>query len=286
MNENFAYTTGKLQLDRSNVANKLISEKEKGTFWKPHKQDLKSKDFEHHHRAAPIAPDIDRVPTGIFGLDDVMGGGLERNSVNLVGGSPGSGKSIFGMQFIINGIEKYNENGVYVTFEEPKEKFFKHMNNFGWDLSKYEDSGKLIFIEYTPTQVKQILQEGGGMIENSISKSKAKRIVLDSLTAFVLLYPNELSRRRAVLDLFDLFYKWGLTSLLIVEQELDPDKHVTNALEFEVDGVILLYNIRKGNVRERALEILKLRGTAHSSKLFPLKITNNGVSVYPEETFF
>ena len=84
-----------------------------------------------------------RVPTGISGLDDAMSGGLLESSINLLSGSPGSGKSILAMQFLINGILKYNEPGVYITFEEEKESLVRNMKKFGWDINKLEKDGKL-----------------------------------------------------------------------------------------------------------------------------------------------
>ena len=74
--------------------------------------------------------------------------------------------------------------------------------------------------------------------------------------------------------------------MLLSEQEGNPERHSPTIEEFEVDGVILIYNIRKGDVRERALEIFKIRGSKHSAKIFPMTITNQGVVIYPEETLF
>lgn len=228
----------------------------------------------------------ERTKTGINGLDEVMGGGFEEDSINIVCGGPGSGKSIFALQFLVNGAEKYNEPGIYITFEESKNKIIKHMKEFGWDLKELEKKGKLEIIEYTPEHVKKLLTEGGGEVDLAVEKIKARRIVIDSLTAFALLFKDELARMEAFLDLFKLIQKWECTALLISEEEQDVEKHHASTIEFEVDGIVLLYNLRKDDVRKRALEILKLRGTQHSNKLFPMKITNKGITIYPEETLF
>jgi len=227
-----------------------------------------------------------RVKTGIDGLDDVMGGGFEPGSVNLLCGGPGTGKSIFALQFLVNGVEKFDEPGVYITFEESKSNIFKHVAGFGWDLKKLEDQGKLAIIEYTPENVKKLLTEGGGEVDLVVENIKAKRIVIDSLTAFALLFNDGLARMEAFLDLFKLIKRWGCTALLIAEDEQDVKKHNPQGIEFEVDGVILMYNIRKGDVRERALEILKIRGVSHSNRIFPMKITNKGIVLFPDETVF
>ncbi|MBU4501478.1 MAG: AAA family ATPase [Nanoarchaeota archaeon] len=227
-----------------------------------------------------------RIKTGIPGLDEVMAGGFENNSVNLVSGGAGTGKSIFAMQFIVNGIKEFNEPGVFVTFEEEKEKIQKHMLKMGWDLKKLEAEKKLVVIQYTPEQVKKMMDEGGGEVELEISKIKAKRVVIDSLTAFSLLFKEGLARREALLDLFKIIGRWGCTALLVGEHESDVERHQSRDVEFEVDGIILLYYLRKGDTRNRALEILKLRGSKHSTRIFPMKITDNGIKIYPDEAVF
>ena len=131
---------------------------------------------------------IKRTPIGIETLDSMIGGGVIKNSVNLIAGGAGTGKTIFAMQFLVNGIKKYNEPGIYITFEEKKRKTYADMLSFGWDLAKYEAQGKFIYLEYTPEQVKQVLVEGGGVIEPILEKIKAKRIVIDSITSFSFLY--------------------------------------------------------------------------------------------------
>ncbi|MFH2028675.1 MAG: ATPase domain-containing protein [Nanoarchaeota archaeon] len=225
---------------------------------------------------------IKRVATGIPGLDKLISGGLKKNSVNLVAGGAGTGKSIFSMQFILDGLKK-GEPGVYITFEEKKNKFYEDMHEFGWDLKKYEDGKKFAFLEYTPEQVKKILTEGGGIVEAIIEKIKAKRIVIDSITSFALLYEDELTKKEAALSLFELIGKWNCTGIL-TSQDVSSEGHVvTAALEFEVDGIILLYHFKKKGIRSRALEILKMRGTKIPEKTISLEITNKGIIVDPKK---
>lgn len=228
----------------------------------------------------------ERTTTGIPGLDGLMSGGFEKNSVNLLSGGAGTGKTIFAMQFLINGAEKFNEPGVYITFEEEKQKIQKHMLKLGWDIKKLETEGKITIIEYTPDKVDKMLVEGGGEIEWVIGKMKAKRLVIDSLTGFSLLFKDELARREAFLNLFKMIERWDCTALLIAEHEAEVERHSSLDIEFEVDGIILLYYLRKGDVRNRALEILKLRGSKHASRIFPMKITDDGIKIYPDEAVF
>jgi circadian clock protein KaiC len=228
---------------------------------------------------------ISRVPTGIDGLDSIIEGGIKRGSAVLVEGGAGSGKSIFCTQFIVNGIERVNENGVYISFEEEKDDFFINMKRFGWDLAEYEDKGKFAYLRYTPEQVEKVLSGGGGLVRDIVEKIGAKRIVIDSITAFTMLHSDELVKREAILNLFRTIKKWGCTTLVIgqPEGESDLDGHPF-ALEFECDGVIRLYNIREHNLRIRTIEVFKMRATKHASKTFTMEITDKGIVIYPDST--
>lgn len=227
----------------------------------------------------------DRVPTHILGLDRLIEGGFKKNSINLVVGGAGTGKTIFALQFLVNGILKHNEVGIYITFEEKKREVYDNMQVFGWDLAKLEKKGKLIFLEYSPERVKEMLVEGGGLIENIITKSKAKRLVIDSITAFTLLYKDELAKKEASLSLFDLMRSWDCTTLLTEEEDVrDFEKGEESGVSFEVDSIILLYREKEGGVRKRAIEILKMRGTSHAGKTLFLDITKEkGIVVDPKK---
>ncbi len=241
----------------------------------------KNKKVKHiKNRKTTIPKSENRVPSGINELDAVMEGGFERESVTLVAGSAGSGKSIFSAQFIYNGIVKYNEYGLYICFEEKKENFFRHMAQFGWDLEKLEKEKKLVFLEYTPEQVKKMIEEGGGIVESILSKNKVQRLVIDSITAFTLLFKDEVSKKEAALSLFELLRNWKVTSIITGEvDEEDIERQKTGELQFEADAVMLLYFIKEQNIRKRALEILKMRGTKHAKRIFPMEITNKGVEI-------
>jgi circadian clock protein KaiC len=225
----------------------------------------------------------DRVITAIPNFDHLIGGGFNRDSINLVAGSAGCGKTIFAIQYLINGIEKYDEPGMYITFEERKIRLYEDMLQFGWDLAKYEKQGKFIFVNYKPNQVKKVLVEGGGVIETIITESKIKRLVIDSITSFSLLYKDMLAKKQAALALFELIAKWGITAVLTAEDESAFEGNIISSLEFEVDGIILLYHVRKKGKRVRALEVIKMRGTRHSESTVQLDITKNGIQISPRD---
>lgn len=221
----------------------------------------------------------DKVQTFIPGFDDLIKGGFKRNSINLIAGNAGTGKTIFAAQFLINGAIKKKEPGIYITFEEKKGKFYQDMACLGYDLQKLEDEGLFVYLEYTPEQVRNVLIEGGGVIDSIIEKIKAKRLVIDSITSFSLLYDDELSRKEAALSLFELINKWGCTALLTSQNEAEREDYVKVSLEFEVDTVILIYHMKLKGERIRALEILKMRRTPHSQKTYEISIDSTGIKV-------
>ncbi len=221
-----------------------------------------------------------RIPSGIPGLDKLIQDGLVEKSINLIVGDPGAGKTIFAVQFLVEGI-KNNEPGLYITFEETRERLYQNMSEFGWDLEKAEQKGLFTFLSYTPEQVKKLLVEGGGIIDNVIARMKIKRLAIDSISSFALMYKDELTKREAALTLFELISKWGCTAILTSQTEEKEDHTISAALEFEVDGIILLYHPKAKGIRKRAIEILKMRGTKIPEKTFEFEITDKGVKINP-----
>jgi circadian clock protein KaiC len=227
-----------------------------------------------------------RVPTGIPGLDDVIGGGLRREDVTLIGGGAGCGKSIFAMQFLVQGILQFDEPGVYVSFEQTKEKIIESFFAFGWDLQDLIDKKKLQIVYFTPEQIERFFESGGGMVRDIIETIGAKRFVVDSLTAFSLLFPTDLDRRRGIFKMFEAIKSWGITALMTDEKDADPKKHFSSVVEFQVDSVILLYNERNGDIRDRSLEVFKMRGSKHTAKILPFHISDTGIIVSGDATVF
>lgn len=225
-----------------------------------------------------------RIPVGIPGFDGMIEGGFQEKSINMVAGGSGSGKTIFAIQFLLNGALKYNEPGIFITFEEEKEQIFKNMLRFGWDLEELEKENKLIILRYSPEQVRELLAKGGGSIEEIIEKIRAKRVAIDSIKSFTLLYENELTKKEASFLLFKLIRKWGCTALFTSQDEsLKVEESISPELEFEVDSVILLYNIMRKGSRKRAIEVLKMRGTNHKTARYRMEIASKGIKINQKE---
>lgn len=235
---------------------------------------MKKKSVEKKEKTVKSKVKANRVSLGLPNLDKFMQGGLKKNSINLLVGSSGSGKSILATQFLVEGVKK-GENCLYITFEEKKPIFFSNMEEFGWNLEKLEKTGKFTFVEYTPEKVKTMLEEGGGIIENIVLEKKVTRIVIDSITSFELLFEKDIKKRTAALSLFNLLRKWNITSILTYQSNpLDEYKPSSKTLEFESDSIIILYftRVKEEKTRKRFIEILKMRGTDHSKEIYPLII--------------
>ena len=231
----------------------------------------------------------ERVKTGIPGLDGLVQGGFRKGGIITVTGDSGCGKTTFGIQFLYMGATQYDEPGLYVTFEEEKGAVCESMKGYGWDLKKLESEGKLIFLEYQPQEVERFTTEEA-FIRDEMEEKGVKRMVVDSMTSLALLYDTEKRRRQELLRIIGKLRKWNCTTLLLSESAPEmstPDSLRTRfGIEALADGLIYLYNIRKGNTRIRALEVIKLRGTAFEQKICPVRFRPNGIVVYPSEQVY
>jgi circadian clock protein KaiC len=225
---------------------------------------------------------VERVTVGIDKLDEIIEGGFKQRSINLVAGNAGSGKSTLAMQFIVEGLKK-GEPGIFITFEETKKKVYDDYLSFGWDLASYEREGTFRFLEYTPDQIKRLISEGGGTLDVTIAQINAKRLVVDSITSFSMLFTNKLAKRESSLAFFDLITKWGCTALLTSQATKVTADEIEAELEFEVDGIIVLHHFKKKGIRERALEVLKMRGTKIPEKTMRMEIGDKGITVDPSK---
>ena len=227
------------------------------------------------------------TPSGIPGLDELMGGPFEESSTAIIAGEAGSGKTTFLSQFLYRGAVDYGEPGVLLSFEEPTPFVFKHMLPYGFDFQALEKQNLFASISYRPHEVRKLVEEGGGLIWDTISSMGAKRLAIDSLTSYSMLFETAYQAREAELLLFDLLHKWKCTSLLSAEGLSFPKSGGLSGMEYLADGVLLLHHPRYQSSRYRAIEVLKMRGRKHSEKMCPFEFADGeGVKVYPGESIF
>jgi len=232
--------------------------------------------------------DPTRVKTGITGFDDLIEGGFERESIVLAVGASGTGKTILSMQFLYKGIVDYNEPGVFISFEEEREALFKHALQFGWDFEKLEKEDKFRLLVFKPHQVTKILEEGGGQVRDALAEIGAKRVVVDSITAYGLLFRDEYKRREKTLEFFNLLRKWGVTAMIVCEDSPKDIEEQEGSIGFISDAVVSLYyeHDKERGIRIHSLEVLKMRGTKHTNKVCAMNFEGDGITVYPDVEVF
>jgi circadian clock protein KaiC len=215
------------------------------------------------------------LKSGIIGFDELLFGGFIKNSSILVEGVPGAGKTTFGIQFIYEGIVKFNEPGIVITFEELPEQLYRDAANYGWDLRKLEEQNMLRIICTSP---EVILDNAFGFLESIVKEIGAKRLLLDSVTQFNMELTSISDLRRSIYSLCNGLKRMGLTSLLIKEVE-DYTAFKASFEEFLVDTVIRLYFEESFRSRRRYIEILKSRGQDFVSGKYPFKLGDKGLEI-------
>jgi circadian clock protein KaiC len=197
----------------------------------------------------------------VEGLDIVLGGGFPGNSLIILAGNPGSGKTVFSAQFLYRGAVDFGENGVYVSFAESRETFFENMRDFGFDFEKLEKEGKFRYLDLLTVKepaVPSILN----MIIDEASRVKARRLVVDSYSALAQSFKEPVDVRIVVHTILGKVIRMmGCTTILIEEIPVGKSGIGFGIEEFVADGVIRLRTTELEGYRFRELELLKLRGT-------------------------
>ena len=228
---------------------------------------------------------VERIKTYIPGLDQHIEGGLVRNSVNLLSGGPGTGKTIFAMQFLYGGAQKNNENGLFVSFEEEFDNLLGDAKVFHWDFDKMQQDGKCVFLSCKPLEEPNLQTR----MQELIQKYKVKRVVIDSISIFSMMFKDDAYRIRKEFYKLARFLKdQGCTILLTAEITGEAPLDITagggalsrdGIIEFIADSVITLHNSGIGGEGDRAIRVLKMRRTAHTKGPVPMHITEKGMEI-------
>ncbi len=224
---------------------------------------------------------MERIKTGIAGLDEMLNGGFIPQSANLVEGAPGTGKSTLGMQFIYNGIVHYNQPGLILTFEEFAQQYYDDAESFGWDLRALEKTNQLRVIMTSPEVSHTDLEQVDGRIQQVISEIGATRILVDSLSHFDRLSDDQAVRRGIIYSFINALKREGLTSLLTRETSafIGEIEGPEEDAAFVVDSYLLLRYVEIESAIRKALLILKQRGSDHAKDIRQFEITRNGIEV-------
>ncbi|MDY6865086.1 MAG: KaiC domain-containing protein [Halobacteriota archaeon] len=230
---------------------------------------------------------IERIKTGIAGLDDMIEGGFPKASVNVVIGSCGTGKSTMGIQYIYNGLIN-GEPGVYISLEEGEDKTLAMARDTGFELDKY--AGKdLIILDISASDIRVSIERIRSELPDLIRSFKAKRFVIDSITLLEALFNSESERRSQLFNICKLIGENDATALFTSECDMsNPIISKYGLIEYVADGVISLRYIRPEDTKKvkLVLEVVKMRGTKHSRDIKPYSITEDGIIVYSESEVF
>jgi circadian clock protein KaiC len=223
--------------------------------------------------------EVERIPSGIPGLDAMIRGGFVRQSTALVRGGTGSGKTLLCLQYLYYGAVTYDEPGVYLSFAESENAVHQHGKLFGWDFKSLSAQNKFAVIRYQPHEIVKIIDEGGGVIRDTVESMGAKRLVIDSLTAYEMMFDSEYKANESILTLLEILRKWNTTSLVTSESPITPTMTGRGRLGFLTDTILHMYNLRYGRHRRRAIEVVKMRDTNHSDEVRGFELNKSGIGV-------
>ncbi|MCK4729923.1 MAG: ATPase [Candidatus Aenigmarchaeota archaeon] len=213
----------------------------------------------------------ERIKTGIPGLDKLIDGGLVKGSSVLISGGTGTGKTIFCLRCLWEGLQN-DESGIYITLEETAEDLRRDALGFGWDLKKYEKKSKFKFVE------KNILEDTNFEFFD-VDRMKASRIVIDSISLLSLVVEDKSSMRGRLQELVKSLKERKITTLLISESIDEEHLSILGIEEFIVDGVIHLKSIPMGKMSQRTIEIRKMRETKINEGIHSMEFCKNGIKV-------
>jgi len=219
-----------------------------------------------------------RVSTGVEGLDKMLKGGLMKDDIILFAGSPGSGKTIFGLHFINEGANR-GESGLIISFEEWPQKLIRNAKAFGWDFEQLEKKGLARFLYFSPALFHG--DEHALMIKDTIKQYNIKRIFFDGLNNLETALPDPTKRRDYIHSLVNYFSLQGITTLLTSEiPELFGSIRLTHeAFSGAVDVIVLLRHVEVEGQMRKALSVLKSRGSNHDKEIREFEITDKGIDV-------
>jgi len=209
-----------------------------------------------------------RVATGIPELDSHLNGGLVPASINLLRGPPGAGKTTLSLQYLLEDI-KAGKPAAYISLEERREHFIRNMSSFAFPTSDLISKNLLHFEHMSADELGHRLSVGAHDIGNLIADNGIARLVIDSVSAFLLMWDGQHLRQAQTKRLFELLRQWGVTCLVTCHDGADDGY----GIDYLADSVIRLGRTDEG----RILHIEKMRGSAHAEDSIPYGINDSGL---------
>ena len=225
--------------------------------------------------------DISRVSTGVPGLDELIGGGLIENSVTLITGNAGTGKTIMSTQFLVEGLKK-GETCMFISFEEKPQKIRESASDFGWDLEKYEDEGKLFLEHRDPFMASD--RDEIFWFENKLRDKDIDRVALDSTSVVSLYFEDKYDIRKNTFKLTNVLQEANVTTMMTTESPEGAGRITRFSVEeFLVDGVLVLYYSQMRDKEVVNLQVRKMRRTDIDRAYHHLRFTDQGLEIGERE---
>ena len=229
-------------------------------------------------------PGIQKIATQIEGLDDILHGGLPAGRVTLIGGGPGTGKTVFGLEFLYRSALS-GHPGIFISFEETAEGIRRNMASLGWDLAALEKSGKIVLIDGQPDPESAVSGQFNlkgllSIIEGKARQMRADRLVIDALDILTRIYDDPGREQRQILALHNWLTQRGMTAVLTTKNIKETDgSRPYDYLDFMADCVINLDQRVVDQVKTKRIQIIKYRGSDFGSNEYPFLIADTGIYV-------
>ncbi len=228
-----------------------------------------------------------KLSTGIGGLDEMLDGGINHGSIVAAVGPPGSGKTIFSLQFLHASLNSGN-TVLYISANHREEELIQHSESYGWDFSQFIKSKQLVLMEMPPVQ---LMQRGGEMhlvsdyldkLPRVVNESKMEVVIIDSVTDFLMLCKSQFESRSRLLNLFKIISDNGSSALITAESDVNSDSTKYGIVEYAVDGLIVLRKVQSADLSEivHVIQVAKMRWSKHMREIRQYDFTENGIVVY------
>jgi len=234
---------------------------------------------------------MERMETGIPGYDELLGGGFFKGSVNVVSGGTGTGKTVFGGEFIYNGIKAGKKGMIVLTSEETESMRREWHTSFGWDFWDLEESGDVVFVDVADPELRlqktveiapdELIKSFRKLLENKINDINPDLIFIDSVEALFLAIDSKYRLRSLVDAVFDVLRKAPATCLVVTGTIFG----VNEVIEYSADSITNIGMVRVGNNLQRSVHVVKHRGSAIINQVRVLQISNDGISVLSQSPY-
>jgi KaiC domain protein len=228
----------------------------------------------------------ERISSGVVGLDEMLGGGFPQGHIILLIGDSGTGKTTLSLHYINEGLLR-GEPGIYISIEEDKESILSTARAYSMDFDKYIKENKLAILKLDLSDIKNAARLVKSELPELIKSFGAKRLVIDSITLFSMMFNDDIERRIRLVGVNKAIKIAGITALYTAEINVENRFHSKDGIvEYSADGIILLEQTESEKNIKLTMRVIKMRRIQHDRLYRPYEITNNGILVYPNEIVF